>query len=50
MSARSDCFELAISNRGFAKAWRSSVSSEDERIIREHIGLSADADTERDGH
>jgi predicted RNA-binding protein YlxR (DUF448 family) len=49
-SASSACFEQAIANRGFARAWRSSISSEDERIIREHIGLSADADTERDGH
>jgi hypothetical protein len=50
MSASFDCFDQAIANRGFARAWRSSVSSEDERIIREHLGLSADEHTERDGH
>jgi predicted RNA-binding protein YlxR (DUF448 family) len=49
-SAMSACFDQAIANRGFARAWRSSVSSEDERIIREHLGLSADEHTERDGH
>ncbi|RLE20635.1 MAG: hypothetical protein DRJ50_10420 [Actinobacteria bacterium] len=49
-SANAECFDKAIANRGFARAWRGSVSAQEERIIREHIGLEADEDTERDGH
>ncbi len=47
---RTECLDKAIANGGFARAWRGSVSSDEERTIREQIGLVADEDSERDGH
>jgi len=47
---RTECVDKAIANGGFARAWRGSVSSEEERIIRERIGPLADEDSKRDGH
>jgi predicted RNA-binding protein YlxR (DUF448 family) len=42
------CLDNALSRRAFARAWRVEVSADDERAIRERIGLRTDNGDESD--